>query len=130
VNLVEFCVFWRTGLSPYSVASLFAPITSDFGVLRIFVSISRDSTRVSCDKPALPFQPLSTTHWQPVLLGRGSSAKDQDEDDVDGSAHTSENEERDDGDADQGRDIESADHSDHEKDSGTSERENRDDGVC
>jgi hypothetical protein len=51
-------------------------------------------------------------------------------DHVDGAAHTSENEERKDGDADQRGDIESADRSDQEKDISTSEHKNRDSGVC
>jgi len=80
---------------------------------------------------ALPSPPLSTTHCRPVVvLEKGSSASDQSEDDVDGAAHTSKNEERKDGDADQRGDLESADHSDREEDRSTSEHENRDCGVC
>ena len=80
---------------------------------------------------ALPSPPLSTAQWRPVvILEKGSSARHQNEDDVDGAAHTSENEKRKDGHADQCGDVESADHSDREEDKGTPERENRDGGAC
>lgn len=78
----------------------------------------------------LPSPPLSTTHWRAVFLDKGSSASDQNEDDVDGAAHTSQDEERKDCDADQRGHLESSDHSDHEEDISTSERENRDGDVC
>jgi hypothetical protein len=78
---------------------------------------------------ALPCPPLSTTQRQPVLLGLSSWPGGQNYHDVDGAAHTSENEERKKGDADQSRDLEFTDHSDYEENIGTSEHDKCDDGV-
>jgi hypothetical protein len=78
----------------------------------------------------LPSPPLHTTQWRPVLSEKGSSAREQNKDDVGGAAYTSENEERKDGDADERADLESAYGSDREEDRGTSQHESSDGGVC